>query len=202
MIKGFPPAMRKLIEEFAKMPGIGTRSAQRLAFYILQIPPDQAEALMGSMREVKKNVRFCGVCNNLSEGDLCQVCSDDSRDRSRICVVEEPGGVIAMEKSGIYNGVYHVLLGTLSPIDGVGPDDLKIKELVKRVKGGEAREVVIATDFTTEGETTALYLIKVLKNSGVKMTRLSRGVPVGGSLEYADVATLQRAFEERRDLVT
>ncbi len=198
MNKAFPGVMRKLIEEFGRMPGIGVRSAQRLAFYVLQSSREDVASLTNSIREVKDNVRFCGVCNNLSEGELCSICSDPSRDRSKICVVEGPSGVIAMEKGGVYRGVYHILLGALSPIDGVGPDELKIGELVRRVKKEDVSEVIIATDFTTEGETTALYLSEVLKPFNVKISRLARGVPAGAVLEYADVATLQRAFEERR----
>ncbi len=198
MNKAFPPAIQRLIKEFSAMPGIGARSAQRLAFHILQSPPKYIGALVDSIHAVKDNVRFCKTCNNLSEGEVCSICSDGSRDRSKICVVEEPGGVIAMEKGGVYNGTYHVLLGSLSPLEGVGPDELKIEGLLKRAKKGDVREVIIATDFTTEGETTALYLFKVLKPYEVKISRLARGVPVGATLEYADVATLQRAFEERR----
>lgn len=190
--------MARLIDEFSKMPGIGVRSAQRLTFYILQSSPKEIDSLVHHIAKVKDNVRFCARCNNLSEKNLCSICEDPSRDASMICVVEDPSGVIAMEKSGSYKGTYHVLLGELSPIDGVGPDELKIKELVKRVHSENTKEVVIATDFTTEGETTALYLQEILKGMGIKVSRLARGVPVGASLEYADVATLQRAFEERR----
>jgi recombination protein RecR len=197
-MRGFPKSMTKLIEEFCKMPGIGTRSAQRLTFHILQSSKEDTDSLLKYIREVKENVRFCTICNNLSEDEVCSICSDTSRDPSKICVVEGPSGVISMEKSGIYRGLYHVLLGELSPIDGVGPEDLKIQDLEKRIKKGEIKEVIIATDFTTEGETTALYLFEVLKPLKVKISRLARGVPVGGSLEHADVATLQRAFEERR----
>lgn len=198
MIKGFPRSMSKLIDEFSKMPGIGPRSAQRLTFYILQSSKNEIESLVHYIREVKDNVSFCKECNNLSEKDLCSMCSDNTRDRSKICVVEGPSGVIAFEKSGVYRGLYHVLLGELSPIDGVGPEELKIDDLVKRIRDSEAEEVIIATDFTTEGETTALYLFEVLKPLKVKVSRLARGVPVGASVEYADIATLQRAFEERR----
>ncbi len=201
MIKGFPAPMARLIEEFNKMPGIGVRSAERLAFYILRSSREGTDALARVIREVKDKVRFCKRCNNLSEEDLCSVCSDGNRDGSKICVVEGPNGVIALEKCGMYRGMYHVLLGELSPIDGVGPDQLKIKELVQRIHKESVQEVIIATDFTTEGETTALYLLEVLKPSKVKVSRLARGVPVGASLEHADVATLQRAFEERRGVV-
>jgi recombination protein RecR len=192
--------MSKLIEEFSKMPGIGSRSAQRLTFHILQSSKNDVENLARAIHEVKENIKFCKKCSNLSDGELCQICSDSSRDTSKICVVESPSSVIAMEKSGIYRGVYHVLLGELSPIDGVGPEQLKIKELIRRLGKEAVKEVIIATDFTTEGETTALYLHEILKPLKVKVTRLARGVPVGASLEYADVATLQRAMEERRDV--
>lgn len=196
-MKGFPRPMAKLIDEFSKMPGIGPRSAQRLTFYILSSPAKEVESLLKCMQDVKGNVRFCVECNNLSEKETCSICSDRSRDLSKICVVDSPSAVITMEKIGVYNGRYHVLLGELSPIDGVGPDELKIKELLARIKKDQIKEVIIATDFTTEGETTALYLFKILKPYKVKVSRLARGVPVGGSLEYADIATLQRAFEDR-----
>jgi len=198
MIKGFPRPMARLIEEFSKMPGVGLRSAQRLTFYILQSPPGTANTLLRYMREVRDKINFCKECNNLSEREVCSICSDKTRDNSKICVVEDPNGVIAMEKIGAYQGLYHVLLGELSPIDGVGPEELKIRELLRRVKTLQIKEVIIATDFTTEGETTALYLFEVLKPFKIKVSRLAHGVPVGGSLEYADVATLQRAFEDRR----
>lgn len=198
MTKGFPRPMAGLIDEFSKMPGIGKHSAQRLTFHILKSSSSEVESLLKFIRDVKDNVKFCKKCNNLSEGDLCSVCSDSSRDRSRICVLEGPNGVITMEKSGIYKGLYHILLGEISPIDGIGPDDIKIKDLLYRVKNEDIKEVILATDFTTEGETTALYLEELLKPFKIKITRIARGVPVGASLENADVATLQRAFEERR----
>ena len=198
MNAAFPSVMRRLIEEFSRMPGIGSKSAQRLTFHILRSSHGDVERLLRSIRDVKSNVRSCRVCNNLSEKELCSVCSDTNRDRSKICVVEGPNGVISMEKSGVYRGLYHVLLGELSPIDGIGPDELKIKELIERVRAEKVKEVIVATNFTTEGETTALYLHEALKPFKLKVTRLAHGVPVGASLEYADVATLQRAFEERR----
>lgn len=197
MIKGFPKSMAGLVEEFGKMPGIGPRSAKRLTFYILQASDQQIDTLIRYMREVKRNVRFCGKCNNLSEQEICPICSDKSRDHTKICVVEGPDGIIAMEKSGAYRGMYHLLLGELSPIDGVGPEELRIKDLVQRVKKEDIKEVIIATDFTAEGETTALYLLEVLRPFRIKVSRLARGFPVGASLEFADTATLQRAFEER-----
>lgn len=198
-MKAFPRSMARLIDEFGKMPGIGPRSAERLAFYILQSSAKDVDELINSIRDVKAKIQFCKRCNNLSDLELCAICSDESRDQTKICVVEGPNGVVAMEKSGIYPGLYHVLLGQLSPIDGVGPEELKIKELADRIKKEKTEEVIIATDFTTEGETTALYLFEFLKPLKVKLTRLARGVPVGASVEYADIATLQRAFEERRD---
>ena len=198
MSKAFPRVMQELIEEFSKMPGIGPKSAQRLAFYILRSPAPSVEALVGSIKDVKSSVKFCRICSNLSDGDTCSVCQDPSRDKGKICVVEGPNGVIAMEKTGVYNGVYHLLLGDLSPIDGIGPSDLKIDELISRIKKGGVKEVIIATDFTTEGETTALYLLGALKPFNIKVSRLARGVPAGATLEYADVATIQRAYEERR----
>ena len=155
MNTAFPSVMRRLIEEFSRMPGIGSKSAQRLTFHILRSSSGDIARLLKSIRDVKENVRACQVCNNLSEKELCRVCSDSSRDRSKICVVEGPNGVISMEKSGVYRGLYHVLLGELSPMDGIGPDELKIKELLDRVRKEKIQEVVIATNFTTEGETTA-----------------------------------------------
>jgi len=198
VIKGFPLSMARLIDEFNKMPGIGVRSAQRMAFHVLGLPREGVDAILRCIREVKENVRFCKECNNLSEKDVCSICSDSSRDHSKICVVEGPKSVIAMEKSSIYRGLYHVLLGELSPLDGVGPEALKIPGLIQRVKTGETKEIIVATGFTTEGETTAMYLFKVLKPFKVKISRLARGVPAGSSLEFTDVATIQRAFEERR----
>ncbi|MFH1798995.1 MAG: recombination mediator RecR [Candidatus Omnitrophota bacterium] len=199
MIQGYPASMTRLIEEFSKMPGIGIRSAQRLTSYILRTPAKDVDTLLRYIHEVKEKVRFCENCNNLSEKEICSVCSDERRDHSKICAVGEPCGVFVMEKSGAYNGLYHVLLGELSPIDGVGPDDLKIKDLIARIKCDTGiKEIIIATNFTTEGETTALYLFEILKPFGITVTRLARGVPVGAVLEYADSATLQRAFEERR----
>ena len=198
MSKGFPAVMAKLIDEFCKMPGVGARSAQRMAFYVLQAKDGEIEFLTRAINDVKKNVSFCRECNNLSEKDLCAVCSDTRRDRSRICVVEGPNGVMAIERTGSYDGLYHVLLGALSPLDGIGPRDIKMEDLIRRAESPGIREVIIATDFTTEGQTTALFISKVLSKCGIKVTRLSRGVPEGACVEYADVGTLQRAFEDRK----
>ena len=198
MSKTFPRLIQNLIDEFSKMPGIGEKSAQRLVFYILGSSRGDVEVLLETIKNVKSNIGFCEICNNISEGKTCQICMDTKRDRSLICVVESPSCVMAMEKSGNYRALYHVLLGSLSPIDGVGPDDIKVSGLIKRVKKEAFSEVIIATDFTTEGETTALYIVEMLKPFNVKVTRLARGVPVGAVLEYADAATLHRALEERR----
>jgi len=197
---GFPASMRSLIEEFSKMPGVGIKTAQRLAFYILRSQRAEAEALSSAIIKVKESVRFCKTCNNLSDEDVCQVCKSSSRNRSLLCIVEEPNDIITIEKAGNFNGIYHVLLGSLSPLDGIGPDDLKIKELLDRVKKEKFKEIILATDFNTEGEATALYLLKVLRNSGAKLTRVAYGIPVGGDLEYADQATIAKAFEGRREL--
>lgn len=199
---GFPVSMRLLIEEFAKMPGIGPKSAQRLAFYILRSSKNDAEALAKAISKVKESVRFCGVCNNLSDEEVCDICKSKSRDRSLLCVVEEPNDIMAIERAREYNGIYHVLLGSLSPLDGIGPSDLKIKELLERVKKEKFKEIIIATDFNTEGEATALYLMKQLKGSGARLTRVAYGIPVGSDIEYADQATISKAFEGRRELKT
>jgi len=197
---GFPVSMTALIEEFAKMPGIGPKSAQRLAFYVLRSPRTDADALATAIIKVKESVKFCKICNNLSDEETCEICKSSSRNRSLICIVEEPNDIITIERAGKFNGVYHVLLGSLSPLDGIGPSDLKIAELLDRVKKERFKEIIIATDFNTEGEATALYLHKVLKGSGARITRVAYGIPVGGDLEYADQATIIKAFEGRRDI--
>lgn len=197
---GFPVSMKILIEEFAKMPGIGPKSAQRLAFHILRASKSDAEALAKAIRNVKESVRFCKICNNLSDEEICEICKSRSRDKSLLCVVEEPNDIIAIERARDYNGVYHVLLGSLSPLDGIGPSDLKIKELLERVKLERFKEIIIATDFNTEGEATALYLMKQLKGSGARLTRVAYGIPVGSDIEYADQATILKAFEGRREV--
>ncbi|MDP3791439.1 MAG: recombination mediator RecR [Candidatus Omnitrophota bacterium] len=199
-MSGFPVSMKALIEEFAKMPGIGPKSAQRLAFYILRAPKSDADALSKAIGKVKESVRFCKACNNLSDEEVCDICKSKTRDRSLLCVVEEPNDIIAIERAKEYKGIYHVLLGSLSPLDGIGPSDLKIKELLERVKKEKFNEIIIATDFNTEGEATALYLTKQLKDSGARLTRVAYGIPVGSDIEYADQATILKAFEGRRDL--
>lgn len=199
---GFPVSMKALIEEFSKMPGIGPKSAQRLAFYILRSAKADAEMLAGAIIKVKSTVKFCKVCNNLSDDESCEICKSPLRDRSILCIVEEPNDIMAIERAGFFDGLYHVLLGSLSPLDGIGPSDLKIDELLARVKKEHFKEIIIATDFNTEGEATALYLLKVLKNFGSKLTRVAYGIPVGGDLEYADQATILKAFEGRRGLTS
>ncbi|MFH1995919.1 MAG: recombination mediator RecR [Candidatus Omnitrophota bacterium] len=196
-MNGFPASMKALIEEFGKLPGVGPRSAQRMAFHVLRSPQDAAEALAKAIAKVKESVRSCKICNNLSDEEVCRICSDDARDRTVICVVEEPNDVSVIEKARNFNGVYHVLLGSLSPLDGIGPGDLKIAGLIARVKNNKVKEVIVATDFNTEGEATALYLAKVLKSTDVKVTRVAYGIPVGSRLEYADQATLTKAFDGR-----
>jgi len=192
--------MRALITEFGKMPGIGPKSAQRLAFFILTKPREEAKKLSEAIIKLKESVKFCEICNNLSDNEICSICANDTRDRAVLCVVEKPGDVISIEKMGEYNGLYHVLLGALSPLDGVGPGDLKIEELVKRIRKEKIKEVIIATDSNTEGEATALYLIKLLKPLVGKVYRIAYGMPVGSNLEHADQATLYKAFEGKREV--
>ncbi|MFH1848496.1 MAG: recombination mediator RecR [Candidatus Omnitrophota bacterium] len=197
---GLPESLLKLIECFRRLPGIGPKSAQRLAFFVLKSHNEYAQSLIDAVNKVKQTVRFCKICNNLSDEDICYVCNDQSRDRSTICVVEEPNDVMAIERMGTFKGVYHVLLGALSPLDGIGPQDLRITGLLNRIRQDKPKEVIIATDPDTEGETTALYLARLFKGKGVKLTRLAYGVPVGGDLEYADQATLIKAIDGRREL--
>ena len=199
-MKGLPESMKALIAEFNKMPGVGPRSAQRLAFFILTRPLTEVKGLADAIMKLKNTVKFCETCNNLSDGEQCDICKNESRDRKVLCVVEKPSDVISIEKMGRFNGVYHVLLGALSPLDGVGPKDIKIDDLVKRVKREKIKEIVIATDSNTEGEATALYLIRLLKPMGIKVYRLAYGMPVGADLEYADQATLYKAFEGKREV--
>ncbi|HEX2923680.1 MAG TPA: recombination mediator RecR [Chloroflexota bacterium] len=190
----------RLIEEFAKLPGIGPKTAQRLTYYLLRSSKEEADGLAEAILWMKEKVGFCSTCFNISENDLCGVCADEGRDRGVICVVEEPLDVLALERTREYKGSYHVLHGAISPIDGVGPEKLRIAELVARVRGGSVREVIIATNPNTEGDVTAAYLARVLTAEGVKVTRLARGLPAGGDLEYADELTLARALEGRRPI--
>lgn len=198
----FPASLENLIDKFAALPGIGRKSAQRLAFYVLSLPEGEAEGFANAIIEAKKNVSCCKVCQNLTEGEVCSVCSSDRRDRSTVCVVSEPRDVLSIERSHEYNGVYHVLHGVLSPISHVGPDDIKINELVKRVASddSEISEIIMATNPDTEGEATAMYISRLLKPFDVKVTRLAYGIPVGSNLEFADDATLLRAIEGRIEM--
>jgi recombination protein RecR len=198
----FSPPVNRLITELAKLPGIGQRTAQRLAFHILRVPNEEAFALSESIREVKEKVGLCEVCFNLADAPRCRICSDDQRDHSLICVVEEPADVIPIERTHEYRGIYHVLGGALSPIDGIDPENLKLAELVKRVSDGGVKEVVIATNPTTTGEATAFYIGEAIRelDAEVAVTRLASGLPVGADLEYADEVTIGRALAGRRAL--
>lgn len=195
-----PEPLVRLIEELQRLPGIGPKGAQRLAFHILKTPREQADRLTEAVRAVKEQVTYCSVCSNITDADPCTFCSNPDRDRSMICVVEEPQNVSAIEKSRDYKGTYHVLMGTLSPLQGIGPDDLKIKSLVTRIGGGGVAEVILATNPTVEGEATAIYLARLLKPLGVRVTRIATGIPVGSDLEYTDEVTMNRALEGRREV--
>ena len=193
-----PDPLTRLIEELQRLPGIGPKGAMRLAFHLLKTPRDQVDRLVDAVRAVKDEVTYCSICNNITATDPCTFCSSDSRDRHVICVVEEPQNVTNIEKTREFRGVYHVLMGALSPLQGIGPDDLKIKGLLTRVQDG-VTEVILATNPNVEGEATAIYLARLLKPLGVKTTRLARGLPAGGDLEYSDAATLSSALNNRRD---
>lgn len=192
--------LAKLIEQFQRLPGIGAKSAQRLAYHILKTPREEVDRLGDAMREVKERVTYCSVCSNITDSDPCFFCTNPSRDGTLICVVEEPENVNGVERTRQFNGLYHVLMGALSPLHGVGPDDLKIRDLLRRVSDGSVKEVVLATNPNVEGEATAIYLAKLLKPLGIKVTRIAMGVPVGSDLEYADEVTMQRAMEGRREV--
>jgi recombination protein RecR len=195
-----PESLQRLADQFQKLPGIGAKGAQRLAFHVLRTPRDDAERLVEAIRDVKERVSYCTVCNNITDSDPCPVCTDEGRDQRTICVVEEPQNVGVVEKTRGFSGAYHVLMGALSPLHGVGPDDLKIKGLLARVGDGRVDEVILATNPTVEGEATALYLARLLKPLGVRVTRIAMGIPVGSDLEYADEITMSRAMEGRRDV--
>ena len=193
-------AVQDLIDELGRLPGVGPKSAQRIAFHLLQVPRDDALRLATVIGEARDRVRWCSRCFNISEGDLCEICADDRRDRSLLCVVEEPRDLVAVEKTGEFHGRYHVLQGAISPIEGIGPDQLRIKDLLHRIPAEGVQEVILATNPNTDGEVTAMYLAKVLTPLGVRVTRIASGLPVGGDLEYADELTLGRALEGRRDV--
>ncbi len=199
-MRAFPAALERLTEQFARLPGIGSKTAQRLAFHVLSLPQAEAEAFAAAILDAKRTVHTCAVCQNLTDREICGICDDPQRDHGVICVVAEPRDVVAMERSREYQGVYHVLHGVISPLNHVGPDDLKLKELLQRVGEGNVREVIMATNPDTEGEATAMYVSRLLKPLEVKVTRLAYGIPVGSQLEYADEVTLLRALEGRREI--
>ena len=195
-----PETVDRLINEFARLPGIGPKSASRLTFYLLRASGDQALGLSEALQDLKERTRFCSVCYNITEQDPCLICQDDTRDAHVLCVVEEPLDVLAIERSRAFNGRYHVLHGAISPVEGIGPEDLRVEELIKRVQDGAFSEIILATNPTLEGESTALYLQRRLADSDIRLTRLARGLPVGGDLEYTDEITLVRALEGREEL--
>lgn len=190
----------RLIEEFEKLPGIGHKTAQRLAFHVLDMPQEKADRLANAISEAKRKTKFCSVCGNLTDSDVCPLCSSEKRDASVICVVEDARDVVAMEKIREFKGLYHVLHGAISPMQGIGPEDIKIKELLARIRAGSISEVIIATNPNIEGEATAMYISKLVKPLGIKTTRIAHGIPVGGDLEYADEVTLAKALEGRREI--
>jgi recombination protein RecR len=194
-----PETLNRLIEELQRLPGIGPKGAQRLAFHMLKTPREQTDRLIDALREVKERVTYCSVCNNITDVDPCVYCSNDRRDATIICVVEEPQNVSAIEKTREFKGLYHVLMGAISPLQGIGPDDLKIKGLLARVSAGVS-EIILATNPNVEGEATAIYLARLLKPLGVKVTRIAMGVPVGSDLEFADEVTMSKAMEGRREM--
>lgn len=196
----FPAALQALADQFARLPGIGGKTAQRLAFYVLGLPQEDAEGFAEAILEAKRTVHTCPVCQNLTDRDICPICDDDLRDHGLICVVAEPKDVIAMERSREFNGVYHVLHGVISPLNHITQDDVRIKELLQRVAKGGVREVIMATNPDTEGEATAMYISRLLRPMEVRVTRLAYGVPVGSQLEYADEVTLSRALEGRQEM--
>ncbi|CEP67785.1 Recombination protein RecR, C4-type zinc finger [Moorella glycerini] len=196
----YPEPLNKLIAALGKLPGVGPKTAQRLAFYLLNAPAAEAENLAAAILEARRKTHYCSVCGNLTDRDPCLLCTDPERDQGIICVVEEARDIVALEKTRQYRGLYHVLQGAISPVDGIGPDQLRVKELLRRLQGGKIREVVLATNADVEGEATALYLARLLKPLAVRVTRLAYGLPVGSDLEYADEITLARAFSGRHEM--
>lgn len=194
------PSFARLVAELAKFPGVGNKTATRLAFFLLRQPANQSEALAAAILDLKRNTRFCSTCFHITEQDPCTLCCDQRREEGLLCVVEEPQALMAIERSHSFRGRYHVLHGALSPLDGIGPEDLKINPLIKRLEQGAVQEVLIATNFTVEGDATALYLAKLIQPLGIRVTRLAYGIPMGSELEYVDEATVNRAVEGRRDI--
>lgn len=199
MMQNIAP-LAKLIEHFRALPGIGAKTATRLAYHILDMDNDKARALAGAIIEAKEKIGYCNICFNLSDKNPCYICSSSGRDKSVICVVEEPRDVAAMERMRDFKGVYHILHGALSPLEGVGPEDIRIKELLARLYDGDIQEIIMATNPNVEGEATAMYIAKLLKPIGIKVTRIAHGLPIGGDLEYADEVTLAKAMENRREI--
>lgn len=200
MNRAAPESVTHLIEELSRLPGIGPKTASRLTYYLLRAPDEQVASLAEALHDLKARTRFCSICFNITEADPCPICNDEERDAGTICVVEEPLDVLAIERTREYRGRYHVLHGAISPVEGIGPENLRIKELLERVRGQPVREVILATNPSLEGEATAMYLQRHLAPLGVRVTRLARGLPVGGDLEYADEVTLLRALEGRREM--
>lgn len=196
----YPIPITRLLEELERLPGIGPKSAQRIAYWMLAVESADAQRLADAIVEVKRSIHFCPRCYNFAEGDLCEICRDPERDGTMVCVVEEPRDLAAIERTGEFHGVYHVLHGAISPIDGIGPEQLKVRELIERLGSEDITEVVVATNPNVEGETTALYLSRLIKPLGIRVTRIASGLPVGGDLEFADEVTLGRALEARRDM--
>jgi recombination protein RecR len=195
-----PASLQELVEQFKKLPGIGGKSAQRLAFHVLRTPREDADKLCQAIRDVKDRVIYCTTCNNITDSDPCVLCADTTRDQRIICVVEEPQNVSVVDRTGGFRGLYHVLMGAISPLQGVGPDDLKIRGLLARIAGGSVEEVILATNPTVEGEATAIYLARLLKPLGVRVTRIATGIPVGSDLEYADDLSVGKAMDGRREV--
>ncbi len=195
----YPEALKLLIEEFERLPGIGRKSAVRLGFYVMNMPKEKAERFAGAIMSAKEKVHLCPVCQNLTDGELCPICASSKRDKSVICVVEGAKDVIAMEKTHEFNGLYHCLHGVISPMDDIGPEDIKLRELMARLTG-DVKELILATNLTVEGEATAMYIARLVKPMGIKATRIAHGIPVGGDIEFADEVTLARAIEGRREL--
>ena len=196
----FAAPLQRLIDEFRRLPGIGQKSAQRLAFYVLRSPRDQAAALAAALTDVKDNLGICAECNNISDGELCPYCRDPNRDRTSICIVEEPHSILPVETTRSFNGVYHVLHGAISPLRGIGPEQLKIKGLLDRIAKENVQEIILANNPTVEGEATAVYLSRLLKPLGIKVTRIAMGIPVGSDLEFADEVTMLKSLENRREM--
>ena len=199
-MKYYAKPLNKLIAELSKLPGIGGKTAQRLAFHILSLSDEEAKSLADSITEAKTSMHYCSVCGNLTDSDVCSVCSDSARDHATICVVESPRDVSAMERVREYKGVYHVLNGAISPMDGIGPEDINLRSLIVRLQENDVNEVILATNPNIEGEATAMYIARLIKPAGIKVTRIAHGLPVGGDLEYADEVTLSKAMEGRREL--